>query len=175
MSVPLDDGEVLLGHACAVPIALFQSRPQEILRKDLLLEHFGDPQFSSSLHLEPFELFDLVVEVEDHVSLLEKLGVVLLDVQLSGLLLLFGCGDHHRLVGAVYLEEDGHFLAVAVFPFFGVLQPLVLIIRIFVVNEVVEDVARIRYLQGFAGFEVNLDIFWKAMRKEHPNTVSVQL
>lgn len=124
-------------------IALFQSSAHEILRKDLLLEHFGDPQFSSSLHLEPFELLDLVIEVEDHVSFLEHLGVVLLDIELSGLLLLLGCGDHHSLVWSIDFEENGHFLAVAVFPFFGIFQPLVLLICVFVVDEMVEDVTRI--------------------------------
>lgn len=126
-----------------MPVTLFQSRTHEILREDLFLEHFSDPQLSSSLHLEPLELFDFVVKVEHHVSLLEELGVVLLDIQLSCLLLLFRRWDHHSFIRSVYLEEDGHFLAIAILPFLRIFQPLILIIGILIINEMIEYMTRI--------------------------------
>lgn len=119
LSVTIDDSQILLGHSGAVLIAFGKRAPHEILREDLFLEDLGDPQLSPSLHLEPFELLDLIVEIEDHVPLLQHLRVVLLDVQLRGLLLLLGRGDHHCLVRSVDLEENSHLLASAVFPVLG--------------------------------------------------------
>ncbi len=75
---------------------------------------------------------------------------MLLDVQLGRLLLLLGSRDHHGLVGAVYLEEDSHFLPPTVTPVLCGFQPLVLIIGVFIVDEVVEDVAGVGHLQGLS-------------------------
>ena len=124
-------------------VAFFKGGTHEILGEDLLLEHFGDSELSSAFHLEPFELLDLVVEIKDDVSFLEHLGVVLLDVQLSCLLFLFGCWNHHSFIWSVYLEENCHLFSSTVTPLFGRLQPLILFIGVFVVNKVIEYITRI--------------------------------
>lgn len=124
-------------------VAFFKGGTHEILWEYFLLENFGDSELSSAFHLESFELLDFVVEVEDHVSFLEHLRVVLLDVQLSCFLFLFSCRDHHGFVWSVDLEENSHLFSSTVTPLFFRLQPLILIIGIFVVDKVVEYVAGI--------------------------------
>jgi len=66
----LNDRKIFLGSFCAIRVTLLQSVAFEILRKDLLLKDLGYPKFSSPFDLEPFELFDLSIEIKDHISLL---------------------------------------------------------------------------------------------------------
>jgi hypothetical protein len=139
------------------------------------LKDLSDSQLSSAFHLKPLELFDLIIEVEDHVSFLEHLRVVLLDVQLGCLLLLLGSGNHHGLVGTVDLEENSHLLASGVLPFLGALQLLVLVVGVFIVDEMVEDVAGVGHLQRLARLESQLDVLGEAVGQQHPDAVSVQL
>ena len=115
-------------------VAFFKGGAHEILWENFLLENFGDSELASAFHLESFEFLDFVVEVEHHVSFLEHLRIVLLDVQLGSLLFLFSCRNHHGFVGSVNLEENCHLFSTTVTPLLCRLQPLILVIGIFVVN-----------------------------------------
>lgn len=79
---------------------------------------------------------------------------MLLDIKLGSLLLLLGCWNHHCLVGTVDFKENSHLFTISVFPLFCILKLLILLICVFVVYEVVEDVARVRYFQILPRFEV---------------------
>ncbi len=100
---------------------------------------------------------------------------MLLDVKLGGLLLFFCRGNHHCFVGAVDLEENGHLFAISVFPLFCILKLLILLISIFVVDQMIKNMAWIRNLKILPRLKCHLNIFWKSLRKQHPNTISIQL
>jgi hypothetical protein len=71
-------------------------------------------------------------------------------VELSCFLFLFCSWNHHRLIGTIYLEKDCHLFSAAVFPMAFILEPLILVVRIFIVNEVVQDMAGIGHLEILA-------------------------
>ncbi len=66
----LDNSKILFGCLRAICIALLECGSLKILWKDLFLKDLSYSKFSSSFDLEPFELFDLSIEIKDHVSLL---------------------------------------------------------------------------------------------------------
>ena len=144
LAVFLNNSQILFGCLSTTGITFLETSPFEILRKNLLLKNFSDSELSSSLHLKAFKLFNFVVEPKDHISFFEHLSVVFLDVELSGFLFFFGCGNHHSFVRPVNFKEDSHLFSRAILPLFSVLQPLILIVGIFIVDEVVQDVARVR-------------------------------
>ena len=75
-----NNGKILLGNLCTKVITLLQIRPFQILWENLFLENLSDSKLSSSLHLEPFELFHLIFEVKDNISLLQHLSWMFLNI-----------------------------------------------------------------------------------------------
>lgn len=69
---------------------------------------------------------------------------MLLDIQLSCFLFLFGRWNHHGFVWTVDLEKDSHLLSVSIFPLLAIFEPLILIIGILIINKMIEDVTRVR-------------------------------
>ena len=143
LPIPLDYCQIFLGYSCAMSIALVESSSFKILRKYFLLEDFGDSQFSSSFHFKSFELLYFVIEVKHNIPFLKHLSVMFLDIKLGGLLLLFGCWDHHCFIGTINFEENSHFFAITILPLFGILKPLVLLIGVLIIDEVIQYMARI--------------------------------
>lgn len=164
LSLFLDDCKIFLCSLCAMGIALLKACSLEVLWENFLLKYFRDSKFSSSFHFKPFEFFYLVVKIKNHISFLQHLSVVLLDIKLSSLLFLFCSWNHHGFVGPIDFEKDCHFFSSAVLPLLPVFKPLVLIIRVLFVDEMVEYIARVRQLKASARFEVDLDILGKACR-----------
>lgn len=144
MTVFLNDSEIFFGCLSAAGIAFLETSPFEILWKDLLLKNFSDSELPSSLHFKAFKLFYFVVKPKDYISFFEQLSVVFLDVELSSFLFFFGSGNHHSFVRPVNFKEDSHLFSRAILPLFSVLQPLILIVSIFIVDEVVQDMTRVR-------------------------------
>lgn len=156
-------------------VALLKGSALKILRKDLFLKNFGYSQFSSSFHFEPLKFFDLVIEVKDHISLFQHLGIVFLDVQLSRFLLLFSSWNHHCLIRTINLKENSHFLPDSVLPLLSIFKPLVLIVRIFIVYQMIEDMTGIGHFETSPRFKCHLYIFRETCRQKHPDTVCIQL
>ena len=145
-----NNSQIFLSNLCTKIIALLQISSFEILWKNLFLKNLSNPQLSSSFHLKAFKLFNLILEVKDNISFLQHLGGMFLDIQGVRFLFLFSCGYHHGLIGAIDFKEYGHLFTCAVFPFFTVLDPLVLVIGVFVVDQVVQDVTWVGQLKGFS-------------------------
>lgn len=157
--------QVLLGSLSAISIAFLQSGSFEILRENFLLKNFCKSQLSSSFHFKAFEFFDFVVEIKDDISLLQQLSIMLLDVKLCCLLLLLSGRNHHSFIGSVNFKKNSHLLPFTIFPLFIILKPLILRISVFVIYQMIKDVAGIRHFYTPTCFEINFHVFRKACRQ----------
>ena len=104
----------------------------EKLLEDFLLKRLDELQLAAALHLEPLQLLERAVEVEDGVAFLDELPF------------LFRRGQDHRLVRSVHLELDGHLRRLLVRSLLRVHERLVLVVRALQRGEAVQHRARVR-------------------------------
>ena len=116
----------LVGHARYGLVRLRQGGSLEEEFEDLLLEDLDELELTPALDLEPLQLREGAVVVEDGVSLLEVL------------VLLLGRRQDHGPVGSVDLEEDGVVAVCLVSESLGIRERLVLVVGEAFVDEMVE-------------------------------------
>lgn len=100
---------------------------------------------------------------------------MLLNIELSSFLLVLTAWDEHGLVGSIDLKCDCHLFADFIYEILLILQLLVLLVRILLVDQMIQYLARVRHIEAFPIFELHLHFFWEALRQQHPYPIGVQL
>lgn len=100
---------------------------------------------------------------------------MLLDIQLLSFFLIFSSRNEHSFIWAIDFKSDCHLFGDFVVKVFGVGDSLILRISVFFVDQVIQNLAGIGHVEGFAIFEFYFNIFWKSCWQEHPNTICIKL
>ncbi|GIX61373.1 uncharacterized protein BcabD6B2_08080 [Babesia caballi] len=149
-------------------VRLRLGRPQQVPRKDLLLQQLNHAHLAAPLDLEPLQLDDLLLVVEDHVPLLQQLLRALRRRQ------------EHGVPRPVELEED-LVAAHAAVPA-HVLHLEVLVVRPQALNQPVQQRGHVLQLDHLAGLRLRraapaLEVHHRGehVRQHAPDPVRVQL
>ena len=98
---------------------------------------------------------------------------MLLNIQLVSFLLLLSTRNKHSLIRPINLECDSHLFSDVISEILLIFQFLVLIVSVFLINEMVEDLAGIGHIERFTIFELYFNFFRKPLWQKHPNPIGV--
>jgi len=129
--------QIFFRSLSAMSITFLQCATFKILWENFLLENFCDSELSSSFHFKSFKFFDFVIEIKYNISFFQHLSIMLLNIQLSSFLFFFCCRNHHSFIRSINLKEYSHLFSGSIFPLFIIFKPLVLIICVFIINQMV--------------------------------------
>ena len=166
-SLRLEHVQPLVGDGAHRGVHALQRVPLQELLEHLRLEHLDELELAAALHLEALELLERPVEVEDGVSFLDELA------------LLLGRGQDHRLVRPVHLKLDAH-LALGDVPAVRVFAlHLVLVVRAHHRGEPVQNRARVGNLEALLepriGARRQRKLLGEGSGQTTPDAVRVQL
>ena len=161
-SFALEDVQPLIGDLRDGGVALLGCRSEKELFEDLSLEDLDELELSSSFDLESLEFRERVVVVEDGVSFLEKL------------VLLLRRREDHRLVGTVKFEEDRVLRVDFVASSFLVDEIVVLVVGELGVDEVVEHRAGVGDSELLPSDDLEGEVLGKRSGKHAPDSVGIE-